>query len=356
MLGKTADLVSKWESGDAAPSYAQLERIAYKLYKRPLAVFFFPEPPVEKDPKTEFRLLPPSELERLQRDTLLAVREGRAYQESLRELTGGENPAEKKIFQDIKPNRFRSLEALCAKVRDQLSVSLEEQKSWDSITDAFKNWRDAVESNGVFVFKRSFKQRDVSGFCLFDNEFPIIVINNSTSYSRQIFSLFHELAHILYSISGVTKDDMSYLDDLPRTDRQLEIACNKFAASLLVPDADFLSGTRAQLPTDAVVKELADLYKVSREVILRRFLDKGLVDQREYEEKASQWRKEYESRGRAGGGMYYATMATYLGRRFLGLAFACYYSGHCSLQDLASHLNVRTRNVGRLEEFVTRGN
>ena len=356
MLGKTADVISEWESGDSAPSYAQLEKVAYKLYKRPLAIFFFPEPPIEKDPKTEFRLLPLSELEGLHRDTLLAVRQGLAYQDSLRELTGGTNPAGMRIFQEINPKRFKSTEALSTRARELLGVSLETQKSWDSIRDAFKIWRDAVESCGIFVFKRSFKQRDVSGFCLFDTEFPIIFINNGTSYSRQIFSLFHELAHILYSISGMTKEDNSYVDELPRTDKHLEVACNKFAASLLVPDSEFTSRTKGKVASDDEIQNLAAEYKVSREVILRKFLDLGFVDQRQYEQKARQWRQEFESRGRTGGGNYYATQATYLGRKFLGLAFSCYYSGRCTLQDLAHHLNVRARNIEGLEEFVTRGN
>ncbi|MGK7889424.1 MAG: multiprotein-bridging factor 1 family protein [Leptolyngbyaceae cyanobacterium] len=37
--------IADWETGKSAPTYAQLEKLAYELYKCPLAIFFFPEPP-----------------------------------------------------------------------------------------------------------------------------------------------------------------------------------------------------------------------------------------------------------------------------------------------------------------------
>ena len=40
--------VRAWEAGEAAPTYSQLEKLAYVVYKRPLAIFFLPSPPVGK--------------------------------------------------------------------------------------------------------------------------------------------------------------------------------------------------------------------------------------------------------------------------------------------------------------------
>ena len=45
-LKKDASIVNDWESGERAPTYIQLEKLADK-YKRPIAIFFFPEPPEE---------------------------------------------------------------------------------------------------------------------------------------------------------------------------------------------------------------------------------------------------------------------------------------------------------------------
>ena len=55
----TAETVASWEEkGATSPTYAQLERLAYEVYKRPLALFFFPEPPEEESPAESFRTLP----------------------------------------------------------------------------------------------------------------------------------------------------------------------------------------------------------------------------------------------------------------------------------------------------------
>src|SRR5437870_4702449 len=70
--------IEAWEAGTAAPSYAQLEKLAYKLYKRPLAVFFLPEPPDEVTPKKEFRTLPETDLQTLSPDTHLHIRRAHA--------------------------------------------------------------------------------------------------------------------------------------------------------------------------------------------------------------------------------------------------------------------------------------
>ncbi|CAN5781353.1 hypothetical protein BH20ACI3_BH20ACI3_16560 [soil metagenome] len=32
--------IAAWEAGEASPTYVQLETLAYKVYKRPLTVFF----------------------------------------------------------------------------------------------------------------------------------------------------------------------------------------------------------------------------------------------------------------------------------------------------------------------------
>ena len=57
-MNKSAESVENWEVGGSAPTYVQLEKLAYQVYKRPVAVFFFPEPPEEADKIAEFRTLP----------------------------------------------------------------------------------------------------------------------------------------------------------------------------------------------------------------------------------------------------------------------------------------------------------
>ncbi|HEY44939.1 MAG TPA: ImmA/IrrE family metallo-endopeptidase [Anaerolineae bacterium] len=352
-LKKDIEDINKWETGQSLPTYNQLEKLAYSLYKRPIAVFFFPEPPEEPDPRQSFRTLPDFEIDSLLPDTRHALREARAMQLNLYELLDGINPSERIIFRDLQfaVGRDASSEAKIA--RDYLGIALGDQFSWRSTSIALDAWRDAVQNVGVFVFKRAFKQKDVSGFCLVDDEFPVIYLNNSTARTRQIFSLFHELAHVLLRTNGVTKIDDRYIASLYGEPRAIELFCNRFAAEFLVPSDDFDLRIQLNQPIDQLVDELSGAYNVSREVILRKLLERGIIDQPYYEAKVTEWLEDYYARKskRPGGGNYYATQATYLGGRFLSLAFAKYYEGGCSLQQLADYLNVKAKSVEGLEQY-----
>jgi Zn-dependent peptidase ImmA (M78 family) len=352
-LGKRPEIIESWEAGTSTPTYAQLEALAYKVYKRPVALFFFPEPPDEPEPEHSFRTLPEFEIEELSSDTRFHIRDARALQLALYELNGGKNPASGKIFRELGTGAALSAVEIADQVRLSLGIDLETQKTeWRRPEEALKAWRKAVEDKGVFVFKSSLQQRDVSGFCLYDEEFPIIYLNNSTATTRQIFTLFHELAHTLLRTSGVTKLDDRYIGSLSGEAKRVEVFCNRFAAEFLVPRSDFRRRVQSLRTDDESVAALAGEYKVSREVILRRLLDLDLVSQADYEERTARLRREYENRPRGeGGGNYYATKASYLGETFLRLAFGRYYQGAISVQQLADFLNIRVSRVPGLEQL-----
>lgn len=359
-LKKNVDDIKSWEAGTSVPTYGQLEKLAYQLYKRPVAIFFFPSPPEEPDPKQSFRTLPEFEIDNLWPDTRYAIRQAEAMQLTLRELNDGLNPASQKIFQEFQAKIGANMPQLVTQIRNYLGIQLDEQKEWGDEDIALKNWRKAIEDKGIFVFKRSFKQKDISGFCFLENEFPIIYLNTSTSKTRQIFTLFHELSHILFHTNGITKRVDQYINYLTGDAKEIEIFCNRFAAEFLVPTEDFERWQNQESWNDEFIKKLADSYKVSREVILRKLLDKNLVDKAYYEAKVQQWFEAYEaykqrlkeSHSKKPGGKYYATQATYLGDKFLKLAFARYYQGRCTIEQLADHFNMKAKTVVKLEDYM----
>lgn len=348
-LGKPAAVVRAWEDGSAAPTYVQLERLAYKVLRRPVALFFFPEPPSEPDPEQSFRTLPDAEVESLSADTRYRIREARAQQLALAELTGGSNPSDRQILRAVEVSSDSRETA--DRVRRYLGVPMEVQTdTWKTSDEALRAWRAAIEAAGVFVFKHSFKQREVSGFSLFYPEFPLVVINNSTATTRQIFTLFHELAHLLLQVSGVTKADDRYITSLAGEPRRVEVFCNQFAADLLAPVEHVRTAVKRLGTTDESVATVAATYKVSREVILRRLLDLRLITRAHYERKAAEWARQRVARG--SGGNYYRTHASYLSERYARLAFSSYYQGSIPVEKLADFLNVSVKSVPGLEQAI----
>ncbi|RMH18545.1 MAG: ImmA/IrrE family metallo-endopeptidase [Acidobacteria bacterium] len=355
-LRKSPEDVRAWEAGDASPTYVQLEKLAYEIYKRPLALFFFPEPPEEEDPEHRFRTLPAFELARLAPDTRLKIRDACAKQIALHELTGGRNPAERLVFRDLASTPDSDPAGVAEKLRDYLGVSVEEQRSWRSAAAALARWRESIEEHGVFVFKSSFKQQEISGFCLYGEEFPIIYLNNSVAKTRQIFTLFHELAHLLLRLDGITKRDDSYIGHLRGEEREVEVFCNAFAGAFLVPQGVVRELAGRGAPADDEIKTFATQLKVSREVILRRLLDRGVVSRQHYEQKAAEWTDDYfERRRKSGGGNYYNTQGVYLGKRFLALGFQQLYRGVISRAELADVLGVKATSLDGLEQRMLAG-
>lgn len=347
--------ITAWEAGDSAPTYVQLETLAYKIYKRPIAVFFWPQPPQEPEPEREFRTLPEFDLQDLTADTRYQIRLAHSLQLSLKELNDGRNAAQRVVFRDLALSTTDNLAQKAKQVREYLGISLETQSTWRNGEVALKAWRNAVEDAGVFVFKHAFKEKEISGFCLLDNEFPIIYLNNSTSKTRQVFSLFHELAHLLFHINGISKFDPSYINALEPRERHIERFCNAFAAELLVPAADFDAQLREFRRLDELAVEgLSNRYSVSRKVVFRRLLDKQLISQELYEEKSAEWAAQAAKRDGTGGN-YYATQASYLGEHYLKLVLGKHYQGRLTLEQVAEYLGVKPKNVAGLEEFALQG-
>ena len=106
-------------------------------------------------------------------------------------------------------------------------------------------------------------------------------VNNTSAKSRQIFTLFHELAHLHFHTSGIDKINDSYINNLPDDAQKIEVFCNRFAAKFLVPDDYFWEIFAGKAPNRDIASELASLFKVSREVIYGKFLDWQLIDQQE---------------------------------------------------------------------------
>ena len=351
-LNRNVAIISNWESGAAAPTYVQLEKLADK-YKRPVAMFFFPEPPQEPDFVGQLALRS-SEIEQLAPSIRILLRQARARQLSLMELNMGANPAETKIFRDLHSQLDASATELAQQARAYLDISVDTQADWSSTKEALENWRESIEEKGIFVFKDAFRDDSVDGFCLVHEQFPVIYLNNSRSSARQIFSLFHELAHLLLGENGITRG-------INPVGEQIEVFCNQFAAEFLVPSGDLETRFNDSPYDDTAIEELAVYYKVSRPVILLKLVNRGIFTSDDYRQKTAQWTEEYESclEGRAGGkspggGNYYNTHAVYLGYRFMELAFSRYHQGQCSIEELADHLKVKVKNLSRLEDCLLR--
>jgi len=346
--------IEAWEADESLPTYPQIEGMA-DTFKVPAAVFFFPEPPDTPDISESFRTIPEHEFDQLPGRIRFLVRKAKTYQISLSELTDGKNTSDRLIIHDFKFSTNTAIRTMAARVRKYLDVPLEEQTQWADIDIALSNWREIVQAMGVAVFKDAFRDKTgaFSGFCLYDAEFPLIYINNSTAKARQIFTLFHELAHLLFHTSGVDGFADEFIDNLPPGGRKIEVICNRFASEFLVPQKEFEAVFKGMKPSQEAAAVLADHFNVSRTFIYLRFLKKQLISQKDYNEAAKKWADKSGPK-KPGGNPYYTRLA-YLDRRYTELAFSRYFQNRINDIELADYLDISPRKVGTLEEYFLRG-
>jgi Zn-dependent peptidase ImmA (M78 family) len=338
--------IAAWEAGEALPTYVQVEDMAER-FKVPVAVFFFPKPPEVPPLDKSFRTLTPDDFAAIPRRVRFFLRQGQAMQINLAELNDGKNPAQGLITREIEVTPNTSLDKIAAEVRRYLGVSVDQQVGWKDVDEALDKWREIFATKaGIYVFKDAFRAPNYFGFCLYDDEFPVIYVNNSSAKSRQIFTLFHELGHLLFHTSGVDLHDDLFFKHLGDAEQKIEVICNGLAARVLVPD-DLLDqmlkeGMKIDRPAASA---LANHFKVSREVIYRKFLDRGLIAEDEYVAAAKEWAAQLKSKDEDSGGAYYNNQRAYLGQHYIDLAFTRYYQQRFDLRQLAEYLNMKPKSL-----------
>lgn len=346
--------IASWESGDALPTYVQVEQMAEK-FKTPVAVFFFPNPPVVPPLERSFRTLTAQDFASIPRTVRHLLHRAQAMQINLGELNDGRNPAAGLITRDLKVSVNQSLDQIADQLRTYLGVSMHEQAAWKSTEEALDAWREVLVTRaGVYVFKDAFHAPSYFGFCLYDDEFPIVYVNNSSPKTRQIFTLFHELGHLLFKTSGIDVLDAPFLSHLGGKERQIEIICNGLAARVLVPNDvldKMLIGRSASRSTAA---EFADHFRVSREVIYRKFLERQLIDAGEYAAAAKEWTAQIKPKA-PDSGNYYNSHRAYLGQRYIDLAFTRYHQRRFDQKQLAEYLNLKPKNLPTFAEKFAGG-
>lgn len=349
-----------WEEGASMPTYNQLESLSNKL-KCPIAVFFFPAPPDIEPIRNSFRTLPEIDYELMPPSIRMLLRKAKAMQLNLEELDSQSSLSEKYLLEDLDFSTATPLEQIAKEVRRYLDVPLSTQMSWGNVETALDEWRRAFSKHGIFVFKDAFRIDEYSGFCLYHSKYPVIYINNSTSKNRQIFTLFHELAHLIFRTSGIDKLTNDYIGTMTQKQKRIEVLCNRFAAVFLVPRESFRPLIADAELSKENIKNLSQAYKVSPEVILRKLLDNDAMSREDYEVQVNQLNEDYRAfkerrKAKSSGGDFYNTQISYLGKDYVNVALQQYYRNRIDASKLASYLNIAPKSLEKFQDkFLSRG-
>ena len=320
-----------WEQSGAL-TVGRLEKLAQKTHT-PLGFLFLPEPPEEKLPVPDFRTVlgttathPSPDL----LDTLYQCqRQQDWYREYLIEQGGEPFPFVASATMSSKP------EDVAHAIRDIIGITAEIRAVWRTWEDALRGIVDLAEKAGVLVMRsgivgnnphRRLYTEEFRGFVLSDKYAPLIFINASDAKAAQMFSLAHELGHLFLGQSGVS-------DIRLRSDNSAERYCNKVAAELLVPIAEFRTVWEENTDRTAEVQRLPRHFKVSPLVILIRAFDAGALVEKEFAQLYAEEMERIQARKKGAGGDFYRTQGSRHGKRFARAVIASTLEGKTQFRD-----------------------
>jgi len=305
--------IEKWIKGEDYPTYNQLVELS-KLFHIPFGYFFLEKLPERKYPIPHYRTTQDGEFQPSSEllDTILFAQKIQEWAKDIF-LEWGQ---EKLPFCGKYKNNYD-----VEKVIRELKMIFEIQDNWanqkSTWTEALNDLIEKAEKKGIIVLRngvvgnnthRKLNVKEFRGFVLYDEIAPVIFINNNDAISAKIFTLIHEVVHILIGQSASFD-----LRNLQSAQNKIEQFCDKCTAEFLVPEKEIKNVYRNQKNID----ELAKHFKVSQIVILRRLLDTSVITQQKFYDKLEEMYSIEIKRPSKGGGDFYHTIPNRLSKRFL---------------------------------------
>lgn len=347
------------ELGHDQLTMGQLRRLA-NLYKRPIACFYLSKKPIDFQPMKDFRRI---DIEResfpqLNFEIRLASYRREIALNLMKEL---DDPVVKfGLHSKLTDNP----EEVALKIRETLRISFEQQQKWSDNYgyEALNRWRVALEKIGVLVFQSSgINIETMRGFSISEFPLPVIGINSKDMPRGRIFSLLHELVHIMLRKSSVCDINEEYMRSAEK--QKIENFCNRVAGATLVPKVELIREYR-QISKDKFIEnidthlsELSKKFGASKEAILIRFVTLGLVNISFYHKKRKQFLKEYKeieekNKTRPAIVTIPTKILSNVGLSFARLVITSYHQEKINSSNLSDYFGMKLKHLPKMENTV----
>ncbi len=350
-LGTSVDKVRSWETnaGDDHPTIRQAQNIAGFL-NVPLGYLFLSDPPTLSVEIPDLRTIAGGPVQNPSPEFIDHLYDLLRKQSWLREYRQSQNMAPLPFINRFPPGT--SVDVIAEDICQVIGIDAEARRAttnWDAFLTALVRKAEAV---GILVMRSSIVEsnthrqlsvEEFRGFAITDEIAPVIFINSRDAKVAQIFTLAHEVAHLWIGKSGVSNQNYAL-----RPDQQvnaIDRLCDKVAAEVLVPRADFINRWNAE-ETAHNIQALAAHYRVSRFVVLRRAYDLQVISEEEFRNYYDEFRGDYHEPSRERGNFY----NLFLARNSSTVTYAVLtatYEGRMSRLEAASLLNVRAETVDK---------
>jgi Zn-dependent peptidase ImmA (M78 family) len=326
----TVTKVKEVEEGLASFTLTQIKKLA-DVYHRSLAAFFTDTLPA-MPALTDFRV---NREKRLTPQVYIAERRAYYIANKLAELTD-----KRSQFPDF-PETLNPDE-LALEFRNYLKVTLLKSKKPEELLTHYKQILE--ERFLISIIELPLKAEDVRGFSIFA-DISMVVLNEEDNPSIKLFSLFHEIYHLLKRTSGICSIDIE------QKDGDIEASCNLFSAEFLVPLDDLKEECKKFTQLDeSTISELSEIYGVSKQVIMLRLLWLGYIHKERYEDFKKQGEKKIKGK-QFGRRDWDKVFQNRVGNLVIREASNAYRSGKISYSEVMDILSLKAKYT---EKFVER--
>jgi Zn-dependent peptidase ImmA (M78 family) len=248
-----------------------------------------------------------------------------------------------------------------------LRITPGEQRTWRDPRRAYKAWRTAIEARGVLTFQIiGVPPAEVLGFSFACEELSVIGVNQKVRPNGRIFTLLHELVHVVLSYSSLC--DLEEEAPRPAQEQEVEVFCNAVAAAALVPRQTLLEndlirarGAGHHEWSNEELEAVARSFAVSEEVILRRLVFTDRASQAFYRAKRMEYlaryaRLETEEREAAAEQEMRRNMPrealSNLGSSYTRLVLDSFNQDQITLTDASRYLGLKAKHIAKLEDLA----
>ncbi len=287
--------IESWENGTEYPTFNQAKSMA-KQYRVPFAYLYLPDTPhkTKRLDKVDYRTFGNAGLSAMSRELRWFLRDIEERRDTMIELY---NESETEIvgFQK-RVNGTDNENEIASEIRTILKIDDKKQNHFRKPEVALSYCISELENLGFLVFQATkIDPEEMRGLSIAYEEFPIIALNRKDEPSARLFTLFHEIVHILTQTSGICNDMVSN----EMLQNNIEMFCNRVAGIALVPETTLKSnGNIAKIKQygfdDSYIYALARDFAVSREVIINRLWKVGIISKQTYFDTLKRYTDEYK--------------------------------------------------------------
>lgn len=349
-----------WEDGSDYPTIRQAEKLS-QIYRRPLAVFYLPNPPKDFQTLRDFR-------------SLEVIGE---YSTALTFIIRDVQERQSWIRQYLKEQEKSNLDFLGRfnegnqpiEIAENIKKVLDIDENIDT-ENILRYWISKIESKGIFVSlasnvhpKLKIDVNEVRGFAIYDNLAPFIFVNSDDHKNAQLFTLAHELAHIWINSSGVS--NIEFREFNVSSYNPIEVFCNNVAAEILLPETKifekFKGNTKISLED---IDRFSRESKVSSYFVAVRLFKLQLIGKKLFGYLQSVFRDRYKiylekklqkrlkQKENEGGPNYYLLQIRKNSKAFTHIIYDSYRGGRISGYEASSLLRIKVNNFSKLSEFL----